>query len=83
MSYIKSYDEIPIDEKYKVVFSTLEGKDVLNDMLEFCRISQSSYNQKNPVVNDMILNEGKRMVGLYILSIINQEPINYVRGKLL
>lgn len=56
-----------LSQKYKNVFSTNDGKDVLKDLLVFCEISQPTFKVGQPDLS--AFNEGKRRVGLRLLSL--------------
>lgn len=69
---IKSlFKDIKVNEelakKYKNVFSTKEGEEVLKDLLIFCEISQPTFKVGQPDLS--AFNEGKRRVGLRLLSL--------------
>jgi hypothetical protein len=62
--------------KYKLVFSTPEGKAVLKDlMLRYFMVS-GTYNSDS---NKMYFNEGARSVVADILEIINTDPHAYAK----
>lgn len=53
---------------YKEIFESEKGKVVLADLLQFCWMFRQTFNGD---VNEMLINEGKRNVLLYILSQTN------------
>ena len=55
-------------EAFKRCFNTPDGKIVLSDLAKECGILNNSYNGDT---DDLLFNEGKRNVLLYILSIVN------------
>lgn len=54
-----------LNDSYKYLFSSIEGKEVLNDIVAFCNILSPTFSKD---VNEMLINEGKREVALMILS---------------
>ena len=74
------YNDITMEDKYRSVFSTYEGMDVLKDILRMCGCDQSSYKpfqSSNP--NDVFYLEGRRSVALHILGIMKQPPNNIIQ----
>ncbi len=53
---------------YKEIFESEKSKVVLADLLQFCGMFRQTFNGD---VNEMLINEGKRNVLLYILSQTN------------
>lgn len=53
---------------YKEVFETPAGKLVLEDLARECGLLRNTYHGKT---DDLLFNEGKRNVGLYILANTN------------
>ena len=53
---------------YKDLFSTPNGQLVLADLMKECGVVKSSY-RGNP--DDLLFNEGKRIIGLYVLANTN------------
>lgn len=53
---------------YKQIFESEGGKKILTDLAEHCGMLRSSFNGD---VNEFLLNEGRRNVFLYILSMTN------------
>lgn len=71
-SFIKGKQERAIAQKqldliraYKKVFAGKDGEVVLKDLLGLCEVTFSNF---DPDSNKMFFNEGKRFVGLHILS---------------
>lgn len=59
--------------KYKSVFMSPEGKEVLEDLLRFTGVNTPSF---VPQQQDLTAyNEGMRRVGIRILSMVEGEPI--------
>jgi hypothetical protein len=60
-----------LSNKYKNVFNSPEGKEVLEDLLQFTRVNTPSF---VPQQADLTAyNEGMRRVGLRILSMVEGE----------
>lgn len=53
---------------YREIFETEKGKLILADLIDHCGLFRNTYVGD---VNTMMINEGKRNVLLYILSILN------------
>lgn len=64
-------DQVKRVEAFKQVFNSENGKLILEDLSRFCYAKGSTYSG-NP--HDMVFNEGKRNVYLYVNSIINIDP---------
>jgi len=61
-----------LSNKYKNVFNTPEGKEVLEDLLQFTRVNTPSFVQQQP--DTTAFNEGMRRVGLRLLSMVEGQP---------
>lgn len=57
---------------YNTVFDTPVGKDVLKDLMEFCKFLEPTYVPGDPTTT--AYNEGMRRIILRILSIMNKNP---------
>ncbi len=57
---------------YKKVFESPEGKLILQDLVRECGLLNNSYRGDT---DDLLFNEGKRNVGLYILANINVDLV--------
>ena len=55
--------------RYKETFNTVNGKDVLKDLLEFCHYRKPTYVSGDPCGS--AYNEGMRRVALRIVSFLN------------
>jgi hypothetical protein len=58
---------------YQRVFSSEDGKIVLDDLMSFCGVDRPSFDVNN--VNATFLNEGARTVGLRIQYYKNDEGV--------
>jgi hypothetical protein len=58
-------------EKYQRVFSGLEGQEVLEDLLKFCKVNQPTYTPGDSLTTSY--NEGLRRVGLRLLALTQSE----------
>jgi len=65
-------DKIDKRSYYRDVFNSEAGKIVLNDLMKFCHLDFSIYNNEVNV-NDMIFMSGERNVGLYILNMLHRK----------
>ena len=61
---------------YREVFESEKGKLILADLIEHCGLFRNTFSGD---VNTMMLNEGKRNVLLYILSILNIDLLNLLK----
>ena len=63
---------------YKKCFSTVEGKRVLQDLIQFCKYRDSSYVAGDPT--GTAFNEGMRRVVLRMIKFLNmsEEDINHI-----
>jgi hypothetical protein len=57
-------------ELYRLVFRTLYGHQVLEDLASFCYLDSTTF---NPDPNVTQRNEGRRQVILYLLSTLNMK----------
>lgn len=64
-------DQIKRVNAYKQLADTDFGKLILEDLSRFCYAKGSTYSGN---AHDMVFNEGKRNVYLYVNSIINIDP---------
>lgn len=56
---------------YRRTFATEDGKDVLKDLLSFCKFTESCYVPGDPT--GTAYNEGMRRVALRLMSFLNKE----------
>lgn len=64
------YSKEDLDLKFKHVFSSPDGEDVLHAICNFCHLLRPTYSEKIDI-NSMIYKEGERNVAMYILNRIN------------
>lgn len=78
--WFKSYTSRQRAIDYGIVFSSEEGKRVLNDILRACNVLthplELSPVDLNP--NNVIYREGERSVALRILKILNVDPERFI-----
>lgn len=67
-------------KRYFEVFTSEQGKEVLNDIIALCGVNAMTTYRADGNVNDMIFLEGRRNIGNYILSLINWYE-DYLNGK--
>lgn len=58
---------------YKVIFSTEKGKMVLADLAEEACFHRPLYSRHGINPNEILVNEGKRALFLYILSLLEMD----------
>lgn len=68
-----------LKQQYADVFSTPQGKEVLNDLIKFSRVFEESYHSNSS--SNTAYAEGMRRVGLRILSFLttkNKEKLDFI-----
>lgn len=68
-------------DAYKKVYRTIEGKEVLDEIIEYCRIYEISIGATPSIT---AFNEGRRSVGLHILHVLgqNDRALEHISKKL-
>jgi len=62
--------------QYRSIFSTTEGRAVLEDLKNFCKYDKALYSKgAQASVNEMLVNEGQRIVYLHIIKILKQAEV--------
>lgn len=64
---------------YKQVFTTPAGKEVLKDLITFCRLYQPTFSSQDP--HQTAFNEGMRRVGLRIINFVEKDDL--VRSEMM
>jgi hypothetical protein len=67
-------------KKYKEVFGTAAGKEVLDNLLQFTQINQPTF-RNDPY--QTAFNEGMRRVGLRLISMLESDPESLLKDKIL
>lgn len=62
-------------QMYKNVFGTVEGEQVLEDLLKFCKVNQPTYVPGDSLTSSY--NEGLRRVGLRLLALTQSDNKQY------
>jgi hypothetical protein len=65
---LNPWKKVKLVKAYKDVFASEKGQIILNDLIRECGLLRNCYRGE---ANDLLVNEGKRNVLLYILSNIN------------
>ena len=71
-------EEIEIKNKYKVLFNTPVGREVLKDLAKRCYVDKAYYRPGEPI-EIMIQRDGQRMVILKILKMCDIDICNLIQ----
>ena len=71
------YDKRRLDQKFKDVFGTPDGREVLHELCKFCHLMRATYSTESSTDN-MLFREGERNVGMYILNRINVHQLDMI-----
>lgn len=74
MSIEQMKEQDKLFRSYQRVFSTPDGKEVLKDLCQHCRILVTT-KAENPY--EMYFNEGQRSIGMHILTMLNMDLIKF------